>query len=355
MDPPDMSDAFTGGITLMLKLFGLILVLMIGLGVLANYIPTLAGFFGVLLVICLPAMLIRFAQNEEVFEAANPIAALQLILAIGLPYGLMLAFIVIMMGSMGILYELVGAHFGIVSVALQSLIGNYYLVVIFHLPGYMLFQYQDQLGYTARLQGDQEPRSMEDNLLAKASVLLKEGELDKMVDTYNHGFAKYPQDTRFGERYLEFLYKTKHARLMADFADRYLKRNTQQRVSDSLDLAYKKIKQVCPNYVPTSAAVRHNLAMRFHHKGDHISAARLLSALHKKRQKTDADYPKLIEAYRVLIECLKHIPNSESKISAVERFISEHEHRLVKDDRKPEQEEKTKDRPNDELPPIDFR
>lgn len=307
MTAPDVMAAYQGGIKLLLQLFVLCLAFGLILTAIAHYMGLgIASFFGFILLISAPAILIRFAQTESIFAALNPLGALALITAIGMPYGLLIGFVVIMMSSVAVLHELIGNFIPSLSLLLQSIVSNYYTLVVFHLMGYMLFQYQHKLGYSARAEEEEpaSPRTDMDRLLARIEVLLKEGNYEQMIDLYFQAFRQYPNEPQFFDKYFEFLYACKKAALMEDFALPYLEFVLRKKRYDKLAPVYRQMALLVPNLVPANPSLRLELARLFRQQGDVKTAIKMLNGLHK----SDPQFADLIAAYRLMAMCLEESP-----------------------------------------------
>lgn len=306
MKVPDVMEAYQGGIVLMFKLVVITIVMSVLAGVAAYYVGiALGSILGMIAIISFPAVLIRFAQTESVIEALNPFAALALMAAIGLPYGLLIVFMLIMMSSVGVLHEFTGAILPAGSFLVQSIISSYYMVVMFHLMGYMLFQYQHQLGYSARSDEEDLPeRSELERCLAKLDVLLKEGDYQQLVSLYYQAFKQFPNEAIFFDRFFELLYVCKKDSLLADYALVYLEFLVRKKRFDRLVPSLKQIRVLLPGYMPDSPSMRVQLARLLREQGDIKLAVQLLNGMHKLYP-AFADLP---AAYELLAECLGDLP-----------------------------------------------
>jgi len=312
MKAPDVMEAYQGGIKLLLQLVLMVIVLSVIAGAAYYYFgAALGGLIGFIAVFSFPAILIRFAQTENMFEATNPFAAIALIAAIGLPYGLLIAFMLIMMTSVGVLHEWIGTLFPAVSYLLQSVVSNYYTVVMFHLMGYMLFQYQGQLGYSARSDEDEDrpKRSGQEHLAAKIEVLLKEGDYEQVVKFYYQAFKQYPNEPIFFEKFFDLLYACKKTALMADYGLTYLEFLNRRKRFDKLTPTLKQILFIVPDFLPNSPAMRVQLAALLKQQGDHKLAVKLLNGMHKLYP----EFAGLPDAYYLLAATLAEIPNMQAQ------------------------------------------
>jgi tetratricopeptide (TPR) repeat protein len=326
MKAPDVMDAYQGGIKLLFQLVLITIILSAVVGIAGYYLGNaIGGFLLVVIVVSFPAILIRFAQTENMLEAMNPLHALGLIAAIGLPYGLLIAFILIMMSSVGVLHQLIGQMFPAISYLLQSVISNYYTVVLFHLMGYMLFQYQGQLGYIAE-EVDERPLTSEaEQLAAKIDVFLKEGDYEQVVKLYYHAFKHYPAEANFFERYFELLYACKKTALMMDYGTDYLLFLIKKKRFDKITLAYKQILMIAPEFVPVLPEVRVQLAGLLKQQGDVKRTIKLLNGMHKLYP----DFAGLADAYQLLADALDDMPGMQAQATKCREWIVQFKHKAV--------------------------
>jgi hypothetical protein len=129
----------------------------------------------------------------------NPLGTVRLMATIGLAYGLLLALIMIMMGSVGVINEFIGTDFSMATNILQSIVSNYYMIVVFHLMGYMIFQYQDKLGFSATESDGEaaELRPERDRLAALIDVNIKEGNYEEVLAQLITAIKDFPNDREF--------------------------------------------------------------------------------------------------------------------------------------------------------------
>src|SRR5690606_1601975 len=267
--PPDITEGYGGGLSLLLNL--LVMFVVAGAAIFATnlYLGTqLAALLTFFVVIAMPAGVIIYGMTESLLESLNPLNLLRLISGIGLPYGLLLGFLMIMSASVGVISELIGYDYAFISTVLQSAVSNYYSVVMFHIMGYMIFQYQGVLGFTAREDdGEQRvPRSARDRLAAKLQICLKQGDYNQVVTLFKNALKKFPRDREFNRQYFEFLYAT--GRDLENAGSRYLDYLLATGQEHQLGIIYKRMLHLLPDFRPTSAATRHHLAIACKQNGD---------------------------------------------------------------------------------------
>ncbi len=319
LEAPDITEAYEGGVSLLFQLLFIlasIVGMVIGVGKFLG--SEFAMFVGVMSVIALPAIIINFATTGDMAAALSPLKTFGLIASIGLPYGLLLAFILIMSASVGVLQGFVGEEFSLANMILQSIIANYYMIVVFHIMGYMIFQYQGKLGFSARASSDKTGEKSElDVMLVKIDVAAKEGDFSSAVELFSKAVQKFPTDGELLSRCFEFLYACNEKEDMDAFAPRYISFLVSNRANDKLNMVYKKILHVVPNYRPEDPILRYALAKECHRVGDSRSVVKLVNGLHK--QAPGFEY--LAEAYELLVDALKDIPNLSGQVEPCVRLV----------------------------------
>lgn len=329
LSPPDITAAYGGGLVLIFKMLAIIVAM--GVAVYAVYRlvgPNAAGFLSILLIAGLPAVLIIFGMTDELSAALNPLNLIRLVSSIGLPYGLLLGFIMIMSASVGVLSEALGDGLTFVSMALQSIVSSYYTIVVFHIMGCMIFQYQGELGFTAR--GDtfekKEQRSEQQRLAAKIDVTLKEGEAKTVLKLFAESIKKFPNDSIFNKSYFEYLEASSNSDELVSFASLYLEYLIRNNQEYQLRDIYKRILQVAPNFRPDSAVLRHKLAKACYDRGDFHAAVMLINGMHKQFPL----YSHLLEAFELMAESLEHIPNKQKQVQQCRELLVSLEKTLPK-------------------------
>lgn len=352
MKAPDVMDAYEGGIRLLRQLI-LMTALLAGIVIAGGYYlgMTVGGFLLTIVVCAYPAMLIRFAITQSLLSALNPLNALSMITAIGLPYGLLMAFLLIMVSSVAVLEGIIGNAVPALFHLLQGIISNYYTVVMFHLMGYMLFQYQTQLGYSARMDDEDESRPEIEQLNAKLDVMLKEGYYEQLVAGFYQAFKQFPQETSFYDRYFEFLCACKKPVLMKDFGELYLRLWLAKKRFDKLTVVYKQILFVVPDFAPLEPALRMQLAQQLHYQGDNKQAIKLLNGMHKLYP----EFSGLGEAYSLLAKALEQTPGMQAQAEKCIAWVEQYKRKQLSqilEQRVQEQKKEQRVQERNEVAPI---
>lgn len=321
MVPPDITDAYSGGLLIIVKLF----LLMIGVGVLIGaagwYLGNgVAGLLTALVMLSLPAFLTNFVVSDSILYAASPLNNLRIIAAIGLPYGLLIGLLMLMASSVSFLSYLMISGWEWLTIALISVVSNYYMLVMFHLMGYVVFQYQQRLGFSAReeLGIDAQPRSEIERLRAQISVLVKHGNYSKALTIYRHLLERYRQDVSLQDEYFEFLVLTASRDVLQGFADDYLLLKTERGHLDQLKRIYRHIRSLLPDFIPADGEVRYQVAKQFAALGEYSVTVHLINGMH--RQHTDLEL--LIRSYSLLEEALEGL-DKQDLVASCRAFLAQ--------------------------------
>lgn len=297
MQPPSITESYQEGLTALFRLI-LVFVLIGGMSALSFAILglNLGALFSVLLLAGLPAAIINLAMTDSVLAAVNPVRIFSLMMSIGFAYGILLAFILIMSSSVVILQAIIGDNLSLVGVILQSFVSYFYGVVMFHMMGYMIFQYQHKLGFVAR--DDDYQRKIRSDLAkqqAHINMLLREGDFVAVNQQYDNNIKTSPNNLSLLSQYVDFLLKTKQGEQLSSVADKYLTALQYQQRAEQMPLLFKRVRQVISDYKPATPELRMAVAEQLSNLGEHQLALGLLNGLHKDF----AHHDKVPQAYQL--------------------------------------------------------
>ena len=110
--------------------------------------PHVALLLGVVFWLVLPANVIILAMSGSFFQSLNPMLLIGLVKRLGWSYlGLYGLLICLYIAWQNVLFWLVGQNFTTGLLALVYAFNAYYLIAMFHLMGYVIYQYHEQIGY----------------------------------------------------------------------------------------------------------------------------------------------------------------------------------------------------------------
>ncbi|WP_196140199.1 B-box zinc finger protein [Aliikangiella sp. G2MR2-5] len=306
LTPPDVTHAYSGGLGIAVKVIAMMVSLVAMIIGAYNFLgEAVAGLVSFVVMLGLPAVLINFGLTRQVLASVDPIKMVKLISAIGLPYGLIIAFLMIMSGSITVLSELTYG-FSFASALIESVITYYYMVVMFHMMGYMIFQYQGKLGFVARAEEEAltQPRNDLEKSIAQIGILVKEGNYSSADRLFIKTLDKFANDKALNNQYFDFLIATKSADSLKKFATQYIEFLDRTNQPDKIRTRYKQIVKLIPDFVPQTAFGRFLAGKACHDIGEHQLAVKLFNGM----KKLYPDFELLPEVFEMMAESLGFIP-----------------------------------------------
>ncbi len=319
LTPPDITEAYEGGFRKMLVLIAMLFVTGLVVNLANTFLGSaIGGIVALLVTLSFPAIIIHYAISESMIESLNPRNIFDLIHSIGLPYGLILAFIFIMMGSVAVLYQLVAIIPSSLDAIFLFAITFYYAIVLHHLMGYMVFQFQAELGYSARLQdGSNKRRGSHAIAMAKISTLIKQAEFKDTTQLFQEQIRINPDKLSLHSRFFDFLLASKNHEAMTEFLPKYFRLLESNNRRDLISRNYKRLMGKCPDFVLEDPELKLLIAQASFDHNDARVAIKLLHGIHKKH----TDFKDLIPALTLLAQALDEYPKYENHATACRKLI----------------------------------
>jgi tetratricopeptide (TPR) repeat protein len=249
--------------------------------------------------ICLPAMLIILAINEDLIQALNPVMVFGIIARIGGKYFLMLFFLLLLSGAPAALGYAVIRHLPQgMRPFLLIFSKNYYTIITYHMMGYVILQYHNRLDYSVELEtilssmfrpmpsGNSSPEGAPDNvdqsdLLHDVGLLVQDGELDKaIVEIERRVQIGEIEDPELCRRYFGLLKMQKMHRRLLGYAPHYLKVMVKSGAKSVAIESYLDCLRIDRAFAPDSV-VQFKIAAWLTESGKHKEAVFVLNALIK--------------------------------------------------------------------------
>jgi len=325
LEPPALAAAFTGsGFSIIFKQFA-VFFLMGGLVTAAGM--TGGGFFAilaaVLLILALPASVIILAMEERVLAAINPVHLAALIARIGWPYIVLYAHLVLM--------ALAGAAIQSFAISnLQPWLGqliagftnSYFTLIFFHMLGYLLLQYQGQLGFASDIQETEDPtaaplRDRSKRLDADLDMALKDGRYDKAETLLLDALKRHPGHTGYTEKLFRLLEaRDDHAGLYRQHR-RLLPWLLERMDGAAMAFTMAALEKTEPGFRLHDAKLTHDCARLLYQHGNYLLALHQLRDFHKRFP----EYDNIADAYLIAAKALANGMRRFDKASAFLRFI----------------------------------
>ncbi len=231
--PPTDGDTLMGHFGPVLKQGVLYLLIVIVYFVLASKTYVVVGFVFLLAALfCLPAMIILLVVNEDLGSALNPAKSITLISRIGSGYLTMYFFLFLLGGAPAVISNYV-LHFlpSFLQFFIVGMAQKYYTIISYHLMGYVLLQYHQQIGYTVYYEHFTESESQQpaaapkgdDEVINRVDVLIKEMKLEEAITFIQRKVDLiHMTDPALAERYYKLLKMTKRDDELSEHAAHYM-------------------------------------------------------------------------------------------------------------------------------------
>jgi tetratricopeptide (TPR) repeat protein len=225
-------------------------------GVLLPYIVFVLFFF--------PSIIILQVATGSVVQALNPLTFVQLAWRIGPGYLGMYFFLILMLGAPAVAQTYL---LPIVPEKAYPMVfffaQQYYLFVMYHLMGYVLLQYHNEIGYEVSFQDFEDVPSTADEVtpalspeLLRIELLIQEGKMDEALSILR-GKANVGElnDLALAGKYYGLLkMKELHADMLA-FSSYYLRRLLQEDKGPEATRVYQECLEIDQGYMPSPEIV----------------------------------------------------------------------------------------------------
>lgn len=197
--PPRLSLAvLSQDIARPLKFIGIFVFFGVMLGTMANFgpIPLIAGM--ILGAGLAPASVIVLGVTDSLLAALNPLMLVRFVIRIGWSYVVLYLFVLLMASSRSTVNELIWSvlepRFAL---PITTVIGIYFLVITFHLLGYVVFQFHEVLGGNKPAAIANSKDAAEALRFAEFERFLDEGNVDAAIAELEGMIANAPKDLDF--------------------------------------------------------------------------------------------------------------------------------------------------------------
>jgi tetratricopeptide (TPR) repeat protein len=245
----------------------------------------LAGLFSLLSWLLLPAIIIILAETKSILAAINPQVIVRLAWRIGSPYLLMFLFLFTLASAPGFIAGLIGKFIPqYISILLVAILTFYYMLVAYHLMGYVLFQYHEKVGYEIDYAGEPVniPKTLIDNasitnkrlndeLLIRLNILAKEGNVDKAIALIREETQGNITDPIIAERYFNLLQIKQMNPELLEHGRNYIQLLIKTNQKEKLCEVYLTCKFIGENFI-TDAGSLYIIAKALNEKNNHAEA-----------------------------------------------------------------------------------
>lgn len=272
-----------------------------------------------LVVFVTPASLMILATDKSIALAINPASIWHLISSVGWSYLLLYAFLFLLWGAEAAFFEVFAGEIApqyfipvFVGVTL------YFLMVAYNLMGYVIFQYQAEIGFVAEDQQAREKRrATVDPLDARVEVLVKEGRYEKAAEALTKHLRAQPGSLRHHDKLSRLLIAMDDREQALAHAQSYLENVNKLGDEARLYFLYSDYEKLDSTFMPEQPSICLALAHQLFRRGKFPQVCHLLVNLHKRAPGFD----RIPEAYLLVAQTLLDGMKDTYKASQYLKFI----------------------------------
>lgn len=264
----------------------------------------------VFLIILMPAFIILIAIDQSFWSSLNPVRFFSIISITGNAYFVMVLLIMVMLLSIQLLIAtFADTNFQGLSTFISVLILCYYNIVIFHVMGYVVYQYNKELGYKVTTRKSKQKffkRTPKQISRAKVELLTKAGRFKSALEVAEHALTD-ESDLWEWRRVFKLHCVAKPSKRFAQFFTRYVNKLSAKNDYETIGKSYLEITKLIPDYEPHNSAQKMEIALGLSELGKHARAIRVVQSV-----ATDSKDKQLVsQVLGFLANEYKQVPGSE--------------------------------------------
>lgn len=298
--------------------------LFVGMGVMIALAAQVSDFLGFLtacfIAFAMPASIIVLAVEKSVRRALNPLNLLVMIMAIGWPYILLwLCTQVLSAGPVLIFESFADSASPGALMPLWVALVTYFTFVLYTMLGYVLYEYQNELGFNSEAEGVELDRQAFEKARAmgEATVLIQDGRLDQAREALRRALDIARDDIELHLHYHKLLLLLDEPESLANHGNYFVDLCFRQKVQSRAVSVVLDVQKKIPSFTLDNTAHALALAKLLQLQGQHRAIVPLFRDLHKRRP-LDVKIP---EAYLLMAQTLFEYYGNESKTRQLVDFV----------------------------------
>ena len=193
----------------------------------------------------LPATAMIIATENSFFKAINPLIWGGTIARIGLPYLVLCGFLILLSGSSIAITTLVHNLLPEIVLAIFFIfVSMYYILVMFNMIGYTIYQYHEELGFSVDVDYEETNEGKtkqghhdESPVIAQLNRLIVDGKTREAIVYLGDAIASEPENVELMDRYYKLLKLESDPKLVLTAGEKYIPKMVKLgRLNIALDL-----------------------------------------------------------------------------------------------------------------------
>lgn len=310
------------------KQFAIFIVVAFALGYAARISNLVFWAMAIFSILALPASVMILSITRSFWSGLNPVAAISMMRAIGLPYLGLCAFLFLLSASEQMLQmSLVSRLPGWLLLPALNLVAMFFTLIMFNMMGYVVFQFHHLLGLdissAASVDGGMPGAKANDSPDA-IGRLIGAGQIDEALDLAYEAQRVAPEDVAAHGRYHKLLALAGRDDRLITHSRRYLGLLLQKGQHDEALLLYRSMQERNAAYEPEQPGQLLGLAEAARRRREFPQALALLKGF-DKRFPRHAEIPAVyLFAARVLCENLRQDAAARQILTVLRERYPEH-------------------------------
>ena len=325
MKPPPLAVAFTGSGFNIVILQLLVFILMGALVSAAMMVggPILMLVALALVALALPASVMVLAMEHSVAAAVNPMNLAVLISRIGSPYFLLYGYLILLSIASGAAQEFAFNHSAPqMANILAGFLNSTFTLMLFHMLGYLLFQYQEELGFASDHQDEESLAEMQGRdrthrFDADIDMNLKDGNYDRVQSMLKESLKREPSNAHRLEQFHALLTARDDRQELYRYHPRLLTMLADKNDGDRMASLLATIETIEPSFRLNDPELALHCAKTLYHRSQFKPALKLLQDFHKRFPDSEC----LPHAYLTVAQALANGLGQWEKATAFLTFI----------------------------------
>jgi tetratricopeptide (TPR) repeat protein len=264
LTPPRISlETISDDFQIVFKQIAVYVIIFIAFAIMAS-IGTLMGiiFIG-FAILSLPAMITVLVVTDSLIAAVNPVVFVKMAWRIGWAYLVMYLFLTILLSAPAALgYYLIrflpdNSHLFLISLA-----ESYYSIIAYHLMGYVMLQYHEEIGWDPEYdealtdeKDEEAERKPDDEIINRIDMFIKDGNIDHAVAFIKSEVGTDISNLGISERYFKILKIKRDSLKMAEHGKSYLDLLITEKKWDEACQVYSDCLGANNNFTPSSSSL----------------------------------------------------------------------------------------------------
>lgn len=272
-----------------------------------------------------PASVMVLAVENSFLRAINPVTLIGVIKRIGTPYLLLWVFLYLLMGGvMEATYYMAQYLPADFYIPISNFMSMYFTLVVFHMMGYVLYQYHEELGFGIQQEyseevPSQQPVQVTAPGLREVEILFHEGKLDEAHERLVKHIKEHPGNMQYRELLHRLLINTGDKEGLRNYSADYIVRLILDEKPSEAQRVFTDCYKLDKDFKFGTAKQRHMMAELLHNNGQVRAALALLNNLH-------GDFPGyggIPDAYLLVAKILCEKFNEDAKARQVLEFVEQ--------------------------------